>query len=80
MAPSHPAPEVPHMFVCICHGITDTQIREAAENGCKTVSELTMRTGAGSTCGTCADMAADILAKHSPAKDAFAELPVLQAA
>lgn len=80
MAPSHPAPEVPQMFVCICHGITDTQIREAAENGCKSVSELTMRTGAGSSCGTCMDMASDLLAQHSPAKDALAELPVLQAA
>jgi bacterioferritin-associated ferredoxin len=68
------------MFVCICHGITDHQIREAAENGCKSVSELTMRTGAGSTCGTCMDMAADLLVKHSPAKGALAELPVLQAA
>jgi bacterioferritin-associated ferredoxin len=67
------------MFVCICHGITDTVIREAAENGCKSVAELTMRTGAGSTCGTCMDMASDLLAKHGK-HEVFAELPVLQAA
>jgi bacterioferritin-associated ferredoxin len=44
------------------------------------VTELTMRTGAGSTCGSCMDMAADLLARHAPAEPGFAELPVLQAA
>ena len=52
------------MYVCICNGVTDHQIREAAANGCKSVSELTMRTGCGSTCGSCLDMAGDMLADH----------------
>ncbi|WDS37984.1 (2Fe-2S)-binding protein [Pseudoxanthomonas sp.] len=52
------------MYVCICNGVTDHQIREAAANGCRTVSELTMRTGCGSTCGSCLDMAGDMLAEH----------------
>ena len=49
------------MYVCICNGITDHQIREAAAAGCSTVAELTMRTGAGANCGSCLDMAMDIL-------------------
>lgn len=49
------------MYVCVCNGITDHQIREAAANGCRSVAELTMRTGCGATCGTCLDMAADLL-------------------
>ncbi|WP_045726685.1 (2Fe-2S)-binding protein [Xanthomonas sp. GPE 39] len=49
------------MYVCICNGVTDRQIREAAEAGCRSVSELTMRTGCGATCGSCLDMAADLL-------------------
>ena len=80
MAPSSPACGSSPMFVCICHGITDSTIREAAENGVTSVSELTMRTGAGSTCGSCMDMAADLLARHAPAEPGFAELPVQQAA
>lgn len=52
------------VYVCICNGVTDHQIREAAANGCRTVSELTMRTGCGSTCGSCLDMAGDMLAEH----------------
>ena len=67
------------MYVCICNGVTDRDIRQAAEAGCRTVAELTMRTGCGATCGTCLDMAADLLAAARP-RDATHELPVLQAA
>jgi bacterioferritin-associated ferredoxin len=66
------------VYVCICNGVTDHQIREAASNGCKTVSELTMRTGCGSTCGSCLDMAGDMLADHH-AKAGF-PLPMLDGA
>jgi len=67
------------MYVCICNGVTDRDIRQAAEAGCRTVAELTMRTGCGATCGTCLDMAADLLAAAGP-RDASLELPILQAA
>ena len=49
------------MYVCICNGVTERQIREVAEAGCRTVPELTMRTGCGATCGTCLDMAQSLL-------------------
>jgi bacterioferritin-associated ferredoxin len=49
------------VYVCICNGVTDRQIREAAAAGCRTVSELTMRTGCGASCGSCLDMAGDLL-------------------
>ena len=49
------------MYVCICNGVTDRQIREAVEGGCGSVSELTMRTGCGATCGSCLDMAASMI-------------------
>ena len=51
------------MYVCICNGVTDHQIREAAEAGVSSVAELTMRTGCGANCGSCLDMAADLLAR-----------------
>ncbi|MFZ1796297.1 MAG: (2Fe-2S)-binding protein, partial [Dokdonella sp.] len=50
------------MYVCICNGITDTTIREAAARGVDTLEELTMRTGCASGCGSCADVAREILA------------------
>jgi bacterioferritin-associated ferredoxin len=67
------------MYVCICNGVTDRDVRQAAEAGCKTVAELTMRTGAGATCGTCLDMAATLL-EDARYRDTQFELPVLQAA
>lgn len=56
-----PEPLPPAVYVCICNGVTDRQIREAVDNGCSSVSELTMRTGCGATCGTCLDLAGSMM-------------------
>jgi bacterioferritin-associated ferredoxin len=62
------------VYVCICNGVTDHDIRAAADAGCRSVPELTMRTGAGANCGSCLDMAASLLdAAH--AVRAVRELP-----
>lgn len=66
------------MYVCICHGVTDHDIRRAAEAGCASVAELTMRTGLGSGCGTCGELAGQLLAE-AKAVQAF-PLPVFAAA
>lgn len=66
------------MYVCLCHGVTDSDIRRAAEAGCASVSELTMRTGLGSGCGSCGEMAAGILSE-ARASQAF-PVPVLAVA
>ena len=49
------------MYVCLCNGVTEREIRQVAEAGCRTVSELTMRTGCGASCGSCVEMAAQVL-------------------
>ncbi len=56
------------MYVCICHGVTDQDIRQAADAGCASVTELTMRTGLGSGCGTCSDVAGELLAQARGAR------------
>ncbi|QOW22369.1 bacterioferritin-associated ferredoxin [Novilysobacter avium] len=66
------------MYVCICNGITDHEIRQAAEAGCDSMAELTMRTGAGSCCGSCVDMASEILDETRAAR--ALPLPVLRQA
>ena len=60
------------MYVCICNGVTERDILQAAEAGCRSVPELTMRTGAGANCGSCLDMASEILARGR----ATVELPL----
>jgi bacterioferritin-associated ferredoxin len=63
------------MYVCICNGVTDRQIREAADAGCATVAEMTMRTGAGASCGSCLGLVAELI-EESRARRAL-DLPVL---
>jgi len=50
------------MYVCICNAVTERAIREAAASGVRTLSELSRRTGCSDCCGSCADLANEILA------------------
>ena len=68
------------MYVCICNGVTDHQIREAAASGVRSVAELTMRTGCGATCGTCLEMASSILEAKAPDRRNAFSVPMLGAA
>ena len=67
------------MYVCICNGVTDRQILEAVANGCRSVAELTMRTGAGAGCGSCLELAAQLLDVRHAAR-ALPVLPILSQA
>ena len=49
------------MYVCVCNGVTERDIRQAAAGGCGGMTELTMRTGCGATCGSCVPMACELL-------------------
>ncbi len=66
------------MYVCICNGVTGRQVREAAEAGCASLTELTMRTGVGANCGSCLPSADAILDEVRGRRDL--PLPVLQRA
>ena len=49
------------MYVCICNAVTDRAIREAAESGAHSFAEVRRRTGCSGSCGTCSDLAQQIL-------------------
>jgi bacterioferritin-associated ferredoxin len=49
------------MYVCLCNGITERAVREAAANGARNLSDLQTMTGCASTCGSCADAAMQVL-------------------
>ncbi len=66
------------MYVCICNGVTERDIRQAAEAGCRSLPELTMRTGCGATCGTCLETAASLLDEARNPREL--PLPMLQVA
>jgi len=49
------------MYVCLCQGITDGQIRQATRQGCANFRELRSRLGVASQCGKCARSAKQIM-------------------
>lgn len=66
------------MYVCICNAVTDHAIREAARGGVRTFAELRHRTGCGDCCGSCEDLASDILSEARPSLRL--DLPLVAAA
>lgn len=49
------------MYVCLCKGVTDTQIRQAVVNGAQSVREVNRLLGTASECGKCGIMTRDIV-------------------
>ena len=49
------------MYVCLCNGVTDRAVREAVKAGAKDLATVRAMTGCASTCGSCADLALEIV-------------------
>lgn len=49
------------MYVCICKGITDTQIRAAVQDGASSLREVRNTLGVASQCGKCSMLTRDIV-------------------
>lgn len=52
------------MYVCVCNAITDKQIRAAAESGTTDMWRLQAELGVATNCGSCMDVASEILAEY----------------
>ena len=62
----------PESLVCGCLSVSRGTLSEAQAKGCSTVSDLSRTTGAGSVCGSCKPLLADLLGV-----DEEARLPIL---
>lgn len=49
------------MYVCICNGITDKQIRSAAAEGDKDLLQLQRELGVATGCGSCTETVTELL-------------------
>ena len=49
------------MYVCLCEGVTDGQIREAIYEGCCSYREVRETLGVASQCGKCACLAKQVV-------------------
>ncbi|WNO10190.1 bacterioferritin-associated ferredoxin [Teredinibacter sp. KSP-S5-2] len=49
------------MYVCVCKGVTDSQIRDAVNAGAESVLEVRKRLGVMSQCGKCSTLAREVI-------------------
>ena len=49
------------MYICLCKGVTDSQIRQAVCQGACSIRELRQRLGVASQCGKCGHCAQSLL-------------------
>ena len=69
------------MYVCICNSVTDSDIRDAVEDGACNMRQLRQSTGCGSKCGCCKEMAVEILQQSlQETRQSRVQLPVMQLA
>lgn len=54
------------MYVCLCNGITDRDIRQAAAAGAQTLNDLQRDLGVATCCGRCATCAHALLCESGP--------------
>lgn len=51
------------MYICICNGITDRDIRQCVQSGVCSMRDLECTLGVGVSCGRCREAAGEILAE-----------------
>jgi len=69
------------MYVCICNSVTDSDIRDAVEDGVSNMRQLRQSTGCGSKCGCCKETVVKILQQSLiEVRQSKVLLPVMQLA
>lgn len=65
------------MYICICKAVTDREIRQAAELGANSLSEIQECLGVATCCGKCAQETCRILREQKQAcyRDPQTDLP-----
>jgi len=60
------------MIICLCEGLSDTDLRSVVRDGATSRFELSLRTGAGRCCGSCRCDLKDIVDEEVEAMQAEA--------
>lgn len=59
------------MYVCICHGFTDSQVRDLTAQGCRSLSQVYRSlSGEPPQCGKCVPYVRDMLRSGAATQDA----------
>lgn len=61
-----------NMYVCICHGVTEKDIQQAAKSGAVDLLDIQQMTGCATGCGSCVESAIEVLqAAHNKKTPGF---------
>lgn len=52
------------MYVCLCHAISDRQIREVVDRGAASLDEVQAHLPVASCCGCCEETAREVIENH----------------
>ncbi len=55
------------MIVCLCHAVSDREVREHVQGGCRTVGQVGRACGAGTDCGQCVGVLRRMVREGAPA-------------
>jgi bacterioferritin-associated ferredoxin len=61
---AHPSVSLKIMYVCICHSVTDGEIREAVERGAGSLYEVQCQLPVAAGCGRCEEFACALVEEH----------------
>lgn len=68
------------MFICLCNGITDNQIRHAVRDGASSLNCLQDALGVAGQCGQCSEAAAAVLTETLASEKTTRAAPLFYAA
>lgn len=57
------------MYICICNAVTDSQIKNALDEGATCVADLNKSLSVGSCCGKCIRTARQVIKEYRSAKE-----------
>lgn len=63
------------MYVCLCRGITDKQVRDAAQSGHQSVEDMREALGIASQCGQCSGLVEELIANSVAGPSSPTESP-----
>jgi len=49
------------MYICICHAVTDREIKQAAKSGASSLDDLSKTLNVATNCGQCSNCARELL-------------------
>lgn len=52
------------MYICVCHAVTDSQIRDLVDQGATSLSQVQCKVPVAGCCGRCEPTAREVIDEH----------------